>query len=46
MPIRYFALQTEVWSPAERINLGLTYEQDGKSDLALREYERAERKEC
>ncbi len=30
-------------SPAERINLGLAYEQDGKPDLALREYERAER---
>lgn len=30
-------------SPAERINLGVTYEQDGKADPALREYRRAER---
>ena len=30
-------------SAAERINLGVTYEQDGKPDLALREYERAAR---
>ncbi|MCC5849405.1 MAG: tetratricopeptide repeat protein [Verrucomicrobia bacterium] len=30
-------------TPVERLNLGVTYEQDGKPDLALREYERAER---
>ncbi|MDA3875150.1 MAG: tetratricopeptide repeat protein [Kiritimatiellae bacterium] len=30
-------------SPSERINLGVAYEQDGKPELALREYERAER---
>jgi len=28
---------------AERLNLGVTYEQEGKLDLALREYQRAER---
>ncbi len=30
-------------SPAERLNLGVTYEQSGRLELALREYKRAER---
>lgn len=32
---------TDALTPAEHLKLGLSYEQDGKSDLALREYERA-----
>jgi len=28
-------------SPSERLNLGVSYERDGRLDLALREYERA-----
>ncbi len=28
-------------SPSERLNLGVSYEREGKLDLALREYERA-----
>lgn len=34
---------TDPLRPAERLNLGVTYERDGKPDLALREYERAAR---
>ncbi len=32
---------TDPLSPAERLNLGVSYERDGKPELALREYERA-----
>lgn len=32
-------------SPAERLNLGVTYEQSDRLELALREYKRAERGE-
>ncbi len=32
---------TDPLSPSERLNLGVSYERDGKLDLALREYERA-----
>ncbi len=34
---------TDPLSPGERLNLGVSYERDGKMDLALREYERAAR---
>lgn len=30
-------------SPVERLNLGVTYEREGKLDLAMREFKRAER---
>jgi tetratricopeptide (TPR) repeat protein len=33
---------TDPLTPVERLNLGFTYEQEGKLDLALREYQRAE----
>ncbi|MFU8780955.1 MAG: hypothetical protein ACNA71_08015, partial [Kiritimatiellia bacterium] len=32
---------THPLSPSESLNLGVSYERDGKPDLALREYERA-----
>ena len=32
---------TDPLSPSERLNLGVSYEREGKLDLALREYERA-----